>query len=60
MGLLQSYDRRKKIHTQFCRKVLGVKSSTSNDITRSDLGLMDMQCRRLIQINTVLAENYAL
>ena len=28
----------KKIHTQFWRKVLGVKSSTSNDITRAELG----------------------
>jgi len=39
-----------KVHLQFCKRILGVKKTTQNDLIYGDLGRIDLKTRRYVNI----------
>ena len=50
MGVCPSKPDFERVHTKFCKSVLGVKCSTHNDFVYGDLSRIDLYSQRLVCI----------
>jgi hypothetical protein len=49
-GVFLQANQIERVHTMFCKRILGVKVSTKNDFIYSDLGRTDLYSLRIVYI----------